>query len=112
MIAGKTLPLAPSAAHAAARAGGEVCGHLGQEKMQPPVTHHRASPASQLHPITAQLMVFALIKAPTPGALSILKTKVLRAPRESLNVYLVGDKPQKLKGEGNKPFISFNYLLY
>lgn len=80
--------------------------------MQPPATHRSASRASQLHLITAQLMVFALIKAPTPGALSILKTKVLHAPRKSLNVYLVGGKPQKLKGEGNKPFIFFNYLLY
>lgn len=46
----------------------------------------------QLCPITARLMVFALIKAPAPGALSISKTKGLRTLRKSLKICLVEDK--------------------
>lgn len=60
----------------------------------------------QLCPITARLMVFALIKAPGPGAPSILKTKVLCMLRKSLRICLVEDKTKKnLKGEVNESFI-------
>lgn len=60
--------------------------HVGEEKMQPPARDARASSASQLRPITAKLMIFALIKAPAPGALSILKTNMLHTLRKSLKI--------------------------
>lgn len=96
-IAGKTPPLPqvlPSqpAGPLALGGGWAVCKHLGEEKMQPPAIDPRASCASQLHPITARLTVFALIKAPAPGAVSILKTKVLCTLRKNLKIYLVEDK--------------------
>lgn len=103
--AGKTLPLPqalPTQPGGTLTLGGSwaVCKHPGEEKMQPPAIAPRASCACQLHPITARLMVFALIKAPDPGAMSILKTKVLLTLRKSLKIYLVEHKALETERQG------------
>jgi len=43
-------------------------------------------------PTAARLAGFALIRAPAPRAVSILRTEVLRAPRKSLDIRLREDK--------------------
>lgn len=67
---------------------------------------------TQLCPITTRLMVFALIKAPGPGALSILKTKVLHMLRKSFRICLVEDKTPKTERWGKWAlYLVLNYFF-
>lgn len=59
--------LCPQCFRGGGRRGLAVCKHPGEMKMQPPSAYPRASCASQVHPSTARLVVFAQIKAQLLG---------------------------------------------